>query len=157
MKARTVNRINSVSMVWSFSLVLIFGLVFSFFALKATQQKIPENYVQADARITRIEEELSPTFVYSDKAPEPSDYDHHVFVTYSYGGKTYANLELGRYSSSMKEGDTVALYFDPADPADFMGDPSENVTFLIVGIVVVLIGLGGLAYCVYQKKKRSMN
>ena len=154
MKIRTVNKINSVGLVWTFSVMLLFGILFSAVAFLGVRQEIPEDYIETEAKIIRIEEELSPNFVSNGKAPEPGDYDHYVFVEYSYGGRTYSDLELGRYSSSMKEGDTVLLYVDPADPMTFMGDPADNITFLIVGIIVVLIGAGGIGYCIYKKKRR---
>ena len=155
MKVKTVNKINTVGTIRAFSLVLIFGIIFSVFALWAARQDIPADYAEVEAKIARIEEVLSPTFVYTGKDPEPDDYEHHVFVQYSYNGETYGK-EYGRYSSSMKEGDTVILYLDPDDPAVFMRDPAESIPLVIAGFVVVLIGVGGLVFCICKKRKRSV-
>lgn len=53
----------------------------------------------------------------------------------------------------MKEGDTVVLYVNPDEPNDFMSDPSGSFVFIIVGIVIILVGVGGLGYNIYKKKR----
>ncbi len=155
MKAKYVNKIKSINTVIVFSIVLLFGIIFLTFAVKLTQQTIPENYIEVEAKIMRIEETLSPMYVDSGGTPDASDYEHHVFVKYSYYGKNYSDLEYGNYSSSMQEGDTVLLYIDPDNPAEFISDPSGNIMFIIIGIVVILIGAGGLGYLIYKKNRRE--
>lgn len=151
MKASTVNKTRRITSIISFSLVLVFGIAFLslFLALK---QDVPENYIEAKATIIRIEKELSPTCDESDGLDD-SDYEHQVFVEYSYNGETYTEKEYGNYDSGMKKGDTVLVYLNPEDPGDFMSDPSGNFVFVIVGIVVILVGAGGLGYSIYKKKK----
>lgn len=134
-----------------FSFVLIFGIAFFAFSLKSIKP-VPENYVEIKATITRIEEELSPTYDKSDGLG-PDDYEYTVFVKYEYNGETYSEKEYGNYDSSMKEGDTVLLYIDPDEPDDFMSDPAGDFVFVIVGIVVILVGIGGLGINIYKKKR----
>lgn len=151
MQASTVKKFNFVRSVIAFSVVLLAGI--AFLALFLTLSKpIPENFVETEATITRIEEEESPTYDGTDGF-DATDYEYHVFVEYTYGGETYSECEYGNYDSSMKEGDKVLLYVDPDSPTDFMCDPSDNSTFVIVGIVIILVGLGGLVFTIVKKKK----
>ena len=148
MKVESVNKILSIRSFSSFIGVLIFGIIFLSFAIKLNLQEIPEDYIKTEATITRIEEIRMPG---SNSFDEPN-YDYHVYVSYAYGGRTYENVEYGSYSSSMKEGDAVLLYLDPNAPGEFICDPEGSFIFVIIGIAVVLLGVGGLAYNI---KKRN--
>ncbi|MBO4265328.1 MAG: DUF3592 domain-containing protein [Clostridia bacterium] len=131
--------------------VLIFGIVFLTLSLKLNKP-VPENYEKAEAAIIRIEEELSPVYDASDGIGA-DDYDHRVFVEYTYKGKTYSDKEYANYNSSMKEGDTVLVYINPDKPEEFISDPSGNFIFVIIGIVIILVGAGGIGYNIYKKKR----
>ena len=151
MKASIVNKYRFITSVIGFSLVLVLGIVFLVLFVLAPK-KVPDNYVETNAKILRIEEKPSPFYDASDGI-DSSDYDHRVLIEYSYGGKTYSEAEYDRYDSDMKEGDTVLLFLNPEDPEEFMGDPSRDFIFVILVVVFILIGIGGLGYTVYQKKK----
>lgn len=151
MKTTSVNKISFVMPIVVFSFVLIFGIVFLVLFSKL-DAPVPENYVETEAIIIRIEEELSPTYDASDGLG-PDDYEHRVFVEYTYNGKTYSEKEYGNYDSSMKKGDTVLLYVNPDKPDDFMSDTSGGSVFVIVGIVIILVGVGGLGFNIYKKKR----
>ncbi len=154
MKASTVNKYNFIGFVIFFAIVLLFGIVFMFFAVKLNLQKIPENFIETEATITKIEEELLQHYDAAD-AIGVDDYEYTVFVEYSYGDKTYSDKEYGKYSSSMKEGDAVLVYVDPDAPDEFMSDPSGRFVYIIIGAVAILIGAGGLGYLIYNKKKEK--
>lgn len=151
MEAKTVKTFNFIRSVIIFSVVLAFGIAFLAFFL-CFNEAVPENYVEVQAKIIRIEEELSPVYDESDGL-DASDYEHRVFITYSYEGQTYTEKEYGNYDSGMKEGDNVTVYLNPDDPDDFMSDPSGSSVFVIVGIVIILAGAGGLGYSIFKKKK----
>ncbi len=154
MKSESVKKISGTMSIAAFVVVLIFGIVFSVFAVILANQKIPENYVETTATITRIENELLPGHDPADVTDEEI-FDHHVFVTYSYNGQSFDEAEYGNYSSSMKEGDSVLLYLNPDNPEEFFCDPSGKIVFVIIGIGIVLVGIGGIVYNIVKKKKEA--
>ena len=149
MKAASVNKIRFITSVIAFTLVLAFGIAFLTLYSKFNKP-VPENYIETRATITRIEEEQSPFYDKSDGIG-PDDYEYHVFVEYTYNGETYSEKEYGNYDSSMKTGDTVLLYVNPEAPDDFMSDPSGGFVYVIIGIVIILIGIGGIGYNIKKK------
>ncbi len=151
MKTASVNKFRFITSIIVFSIVLIFGIAFLMLFSKFNKP-VPENYVETKANIIRIEEELSPFYDESDGLG-PDDYEHRVFVEYTYNDETYSEKEYGNYDSSMKEGDTVLLYVNPDEPDDFMSDPSGGLVFVIIGIVIILVGVGGLGFNIYKKKR----
>ena len=153
MNVSSVNKIRGIGAFVIFGVVLVFGIAFLTLFL-VFSKPIPENYVQTEATIVKIEEKLSPVYDDSDGIG-PDDYEHTVFVDYSYDGKEYKNCEYGNYSSSMKEGDKVVIYLNPDDPAEFRSDDSGNFVFVIIGIVIIAIGVIGIGYNIYQKKRSA--
>lgn len=151
MKAKTVNKINGISAIVVFAVVLLFGIAF-LVGFLALNKKIPENFVETEAKIVKIQKELSPTADETDGLND-DDYEYTVFVEYSYEGETFSEVEYPKYSSSMKEGDTVKLFVNPEKPSEFMADKSGEIGFIIAGIVAILIGAGGLGFNIYKRKK----
>ena len=151
MKTTFVNKFHFVRGIIIFSTILIIGILFLTLFPKLNKP-IPENYVETKATIIRIEEELSPTYDDIDGF-DATDYEYTVFVEYTYNGKTYSEKEYGSYDSSMKEGDTVTLYVNPDEPDDFMCEPVNNSILVIIGIVIVVVGIGGLGFTIYKKKR----
>ena len=151
MKTAVVNKFRFLTSMIVFSFVLIFGILFLTLFSKFNKA-IPENYIETKATITRIEEELSPTYDEIDGF-DASDYQYTVFVEYTYRGETYSEKEYGNYNSSMKEGDVVLVYVDPDAPDDFMCESVDDFVFIIIGIVIVAVGIGGIGFNVYKKKR----
>ena len=133
-----------------FAFILVLGIVFLVIAI-SLNKPIPENYIETQAVITRIDEVLLPTYDKTDGIG-PEDFEYHVFVEYSYDGKTYSDCEYGNYDSSMNKGDTVILYLNPDNPSQFMTDPSGNSIFVIISIVVIVVGIIGLGYSIVRKR-----
>lgn len=52
----------------------------------------------------------------------------------------------------MAEGDTVLLYLNPDHPEEYMGDPSGDYVYVIIGIGIIPVGIGGLGYTINKKK-----
>ena len=78
------------------------------------------------------------------------DKDYHdVYLTYTYDGITYSDVEISFYSSTMYIGEKIAVYVDPLNPSDVMAVKGENlvgIIFLIIGIVYIPIGAPFLIY-----------
>ena len=151
MEAKTVNKINGISAIVVFAVVLVLGIAF-LVGFLALNKKVPENFVETEAKIVRIEKELSPVYDETDGITE-DDYEYKVFIDYSYEDKTFTEVEYPGYNSSMKEGGTVKIYVNPENPTDFVGDKSGDIGFIIAGGVVILIGAGGLVYSIIKRKK----
>ena len=151
MKTAFVNEFLFVRSIIIFLTVLIFGILFLTLFSKFNKP-VPENYVETKATIIRIEKELSPTYDETDGF-DAADYEYTVFVEYTYNGKTYSEKEYGSYNSSMKEGDTVILYVNPDEPDDFMCEPVNGFIWVIIGIVIIIVGIGGIGFSIYKKKR----
>ena len=66
-----------------------------------------------------------------------------VIVSYEANGKMYTE-NLNSYSSSMKEGDSISLKYNPTQPEDIRSVEIENIIFLVLifsGITLLIIGL----------------
>lgn len=90
------------------------------------------DFAQASATIARIE-----TFYDTVSESESG----RTFVDYTVDGTTYRGIELGSWSSSMKEGDKVNILYDVNDPG--------NITTkggLLVPYVAILAGLAALVF-----------
>ena len=83
-----------------------------------------KTYSETEAVIDRIDADYSG-----------EDVEYHVFVKYTVDGKDYRG-ELGSYNASFKEGATIGIMYDPADPAEIL--------YKSVGMTVLAIVIGGL-------------
>lgn len=63
-----------------------------------------------------------------------------VYVRYEAGGKTYENIPLNSYSSSMQVGDTLEIQYNAAEP-----ETIATTGFDILPIVLIAAGLIGAA------------
>ena len=68
------------------------------------------------------------------------DVDHSVYVEFKVDDKIYSG-NLGFYSSNMKTGKYVDIYYNPSNPSDF-----KSSSIGILGII--FIGLGTIFYLV---------
>ena len=71
------------------------------------------------------------------------DTEHRVFVEYEFEGKTYENIQLNGYTSSMHEGKEITIYLDPDAPTDARVKSMEilaTVILFLMGIVFFLVG-----------------
>lgn len=153
MQVKSVDKVRFFGSIVFSVIVLLFGIVFLTVAIIAGTQSVPEDYIKTDATITKIEEELLP---YST-GDDIDNYEHHVFVEYTYDGKAYEDYPYGNYSSSMKVGDTVIIYVNPSDPGEFISDPAGVGIFIAIGAVIVVGGAVGVVYNVIKKKKKKEN
>lgn len=65
-----------------------------------------------------------------------------VYVKFSVQGKTYEG-KINYYTSSMYEGKSIVIYYDPSNPNNFQGEEASIVLliFAILGGVFFLVGI----------------
>ena len=140
MKVTSVKKLNHGSLIIIFSLVLLLAIVFLILSVCVLNQKIPENYVETQATIKKIDE-----FENID-----NEIEYTVFIDYQFGSQNYENKEYGKHDTSMKIGDKVNIFVNPDSPDEFMTDNSDDFIFLLLSIVFIVIGLGGIIINVKQ-------
>ena len=77
--------------------------------------------------------------------------DHKVTVEYTVGGTKYRE-ELDVYSGTFKEGKTVTVLYDPADPSVIHGSVGYGIYILVVGVVMLAVTIFSIV-----KGRRSLN
>lgn len=84
-------------------------------------------------------EKTTATIISIEKDPESASDDNSYIVTarYTAGGKEYTNV-LDSYSPSYKEGGTVEVRYDPADPNKITSGYGIGVYAMAVGAVILL-------------------
>lgn len=83
---------------------------------------------------------------------------HNVYVDYTYDGKTYKNVSLGSYSSSMYEGKEIKILCDPEDPVHISsvnGTVIAGIIMVSVSIIFLSISLGFLIGMVRKSVRRK--
>ncbi len=58
---------------------------------------------------------------------------HRVYVEYFVDGERYEN-QLGSYNSTMREGGSVTVYYDPERPYEISSGDGSVVTFIMIGL-----------------------
>ena len=100
------------------------------------------NYLETTGTIKRIEEKVDPV--------GDNQYEYTVYIDYKVGGVEYKDAEYGAYNSSMKEGDTVTVFYYPENPEQIQPKGYKTVPYIVIGISVVAIVGSAL---MYLKKK----
>lgn len=114
-----------------FGCIGVLILVIGFYQLNKTTT-FNKTAVSTTATITDIQ-------TYTSK----DDTHHRVFVEYEFEGKTYENIQLNGYTSSMHEGKEITIYLDPDAPTDARVKSMEilsTVILFLMGIVFFLVG-----------------
>jgi hypothetical protein len=115
------------------------GLIALGIGLFVSHENFRQNAVETEATIVEIES-------YYESSGDDEELKHSVLVQFEADGAAYEGY-LGSYSSFMKEGGTVTIIYDPADPNDFRSS-SAGIGPLIVCLVVgggfAFVGIGGL-------------
>lgn len=105
------------------SIFLIFGIVFSIVFSRGYR-----NYDEVTAIIAYID-------TYEGDGAT-------VYVDYEYDGDFYKGVKLSSYSSSMSEGDRIALSVNPGNPTDVVDKKTASMLSLMFG--GLFGGIGGL-------------
>ena len=125
-------------------ILLIFGIV-SFGSVKDAR-----NFIETQAVISKTELYQE---AYTEKG-ERHEAEYNVFVKYTVDGKEYES-ELG-ILSGVKEGDSMKVYYNPADPGEVVQMRNQAVIpYVALGVGAVAL-IGGVLSIVkaLQKMKR---
>jgi hypothetical protein len=102
-----------------------------------------ENAVEIQASITDIE-------IYYDSDNEAQ---HEVYVKYVIGDELYEDVRLNYYSSDMRKGQKVAVWYNPNDPWEIRSKEGSNFgSLLLIIIGGVFAGGGAIALITCQVK-----
>lgn len=78
-------------------------------------------------------------------------HSHTVYVDYDTDTGSYRGVTLGYYSSSMHEGDSIVLYYDPENPTDICVRQERMFTlFALGGFALVFFGISGILFVFYM-------
>lgn len=120
---------------WTISIAFsLFGLVFFLVGIGITVSTFTKKtkYIEHNAVISQI-------MPYTDS---DGDTSHHVYVDYTVDGKKYHEL-LGHYSSSMRTGKRITIYYDPDSPGNIIAGGGAEYTMLLfpgMGALFFIIG-----------------
>lgn len=129
--------------------IAVFGVILvvaaAFIAIRSSVYR--KNGIETIATITRIEHETD-----SD-----GDDNASVYVSYTVNGENYEG-KLDYYSSFMRVGNTVKIFYMPDDPQDMISAGSNVVLVTImIAFGIICIGLGTTCVAVPAAKKRRLN
>ena len=99
-------------------------------------KKIDKEYVSTTAKIETIQK-------HRELRHRKWRTYYEVMVSYMANGKMYSE-NLSSYSSSMKEGDSISLKYNPKQPSDIRSVEMENSIFLVIifcGVTLLITGL----------------
>lgn len=99
-------------------------------------KKIDKEYVSTMAKIENIKK-------YTSHHAGKNRKHYEVTVSYMANGKVYTE-KLGAYSSSMNEGDSIQLKYNPGKPTDIRSLEVENVISMVMIIAGVLLLISDL-------------
>jgi hypothetical protein len=126
------------------------GLIALGIGLFVSHENFRQNAVETEATIVEIES-------YYVSSGDDEELRHSVLVQFEADGKAYEGY-LGSYSSFMKEGGSVKIIYDPADPNDFRSSSAGIGPFivcLVVGGGFSFFGISGLVNAKFRKKKEA--
>ena len=129
--------------------IVVFGAILvaaaAFVAIRSSVYR--KNGIETVATITRIEHETD-----SD-----GDDNASVYVSYTVNGENYEG-KLDYYSSFMRVGNTVKIFYMPDDPQDMISAGSNVVLVTImIAFGIICIGLGTACVAVPAAQKRRLN
>lgn len=99
-------------------------------------KNIDKEYVSTMAKIENIKK-------YTSRHAGKNRKHYEVTVSYMANGKVYTE-KLGAYSSSMNEGDSIQLKYNPGKPTDIRSLEVENVISMVMIIAGVLLLISDL-------------
>jgi len=131
----------------------IIGLIFTLIGLMF----IGLGIILTSVNLRFLEDALETTAIITDietyKTTKGSR-RHRVYVEFSVDGETYDG-RLGEYHSGMKVGDTVTIYYDPDNPADFRGSGVGYAGYILMAIGAVSLIACASAGLISLGRKKS--
>lgn len=81
---------------------------------------------------------------------------HDVFVTFSYDGETYENVELNFWDTSFEEGGEIEIFVNPDNPSEiFSSTPYIILTVVLFVFGGAFAGIGGYFVDKWIRKKKK--
>lgn len=99
-------------------------------------ERIDKEYVSTKAKIEKIER-------YTDHHAGKNRRHYRVIVSYLANDKVYTK-ELGAYSSSMQQGDSIQIKYNPGEVTEIHSTEVENsisIVMIIAGLILFASGL----------------
>ena len=99
-------------------------------------KRIDKEYVPTKAKIEKIER-------YTDHHAGKNKRHYRVVVSYLANDKVYTK-ELGAYSSSMQQGDSIQVRYNPGEVTEVRSIEVENsisIVMIIAGVILIISGL----------------
>jgi hypothetical protein len=124
------------------------GLIALGIGLFVSHENFKQTAIETEATIVEIES-------YYVSSGDDEELRHSVLVQFAADGAAYEGY-LGYYNSFMKEGGTVKIFYNPADPNDFRSSSAGIAPFivcLVIGGVFSFVGLGPLINDAIKRKK----
>ncbi|MBP3325197.1 MAG: DUF3592 domain-containing protein [Coprococcus sp.] len=111
------------------------------FVVKGNNKKFFKTAVKTEATIEHIDS-------YRDYNRTTGKYrtKHDVYISYQTAdGAFYEDVKLGYYKNSMREGQTLTVYYDPQAPTDVQAkEGSKLVVWITGGIGALFSVIGGV-------------
>lgn len=91
-----------------------------------------------------------------DRVTSGSNQHGRASVIYEYEGQTYGG-PLSSYNSSMREGDTVQIYVNPENPAEFASGGADFIWMIFgpVGALFFFMGIGFFVFIIRKNKLKK--
>ena len=141
------NTIRKVERIRFYASLLVVGALFV--VLAGIGISLPKaELLSAEGKIERIEFD-------TDASGEKTE---QVYVSYTdYAGVHHETIRYPAYSSSMKEGDSVSLLYDPAAPENIESPGAKYIPyiFIVIGILAVAVSIFKIAAGVQKKESNS--
>lgn len=86
------------------------------------------------------------------------DTSHRVYVSYTYDGRQYKNMQVNFYSAGMYEGKEIALLCDPRNPDRVVVKGSDLFTIIlltVMGIIFSCVGIISTIRTVRNKTRKK--
>lgn len=139
------NTLGKIERIWFYGMLFLVGVLFA--AAACVVLALPKGeYLSAEGTIQSIEYS-------SDSSDAESE---NVFVSYTDAdGVFHENVRYPSYSSSMKEGKTVTVLYDPAAPEEIHAPGVEFLPYLFLGLGVVAMAAAIIQTVVGFRKTNS--
>lgn len=130
--------------------VLVFvGLMFAGFGIWGILSP-NENYQSVNGTISEIDE-------YYDMLENnlEGETKHKVYVDFIADGKKYTEVEYPAYSSSMKEGGTVTILYDPENPTEIQSPGGEKIPYIFAAVGTLMVAAGVFVVVMHTKRTKG--
>lgn len=139
--------------------LLLFGLIFFIsgisviivgIAIKKSNEEFMKTAEKTEGVISNIE-----TYTNYNRSKKRNETNHTVYVTYEVDGKTYENVRLSYYTSSMYVGKGITLYYNPQNPGNIKVEEGMTVVTVLTSVMGGIFALVGFLVMFFSFKRGS--